>query len=362
MKNGLGAALLLTLAGSAYAQSSVTLYGIVDAGVSYYNNAAHGGSFVGMPGLTGELPSRWGLKGAEDLGGGYKAFFVLENGFQPGTGALNYGGRLFGRQANMGVSSPFGSVTLGRQMNMTMYALANADVIGPSIHSMADFDSYLPNARSDNAIGYMGTYRGFTLGGTYSFGRDAAGPAGPSATNCAGQVAGDFVACRQYTAMISYDAASFGMAASYDVMRGGNGAMAPLNNPAYTDTHNVVDGYVKLGAAKIGIGWIRRNLAAAYHLQTDILFAGGTYYVTPYLALDLQGVRYLQRGNEGEADTNSTLLVGRANYFLSKRTTVYTSVGYMFNSAKAANAVAAAGTVGTGMNQVGVMAGIQQKF
>jgi len=363
MKIKWSAALLVAATGFAYGQSSVTLYGIVDAGVSYYNNAtSHGGSTVGMPFLTGELPSRWGIRGTEDLGGGYKTFFVLEDGFQPGTGALNYGGRMFGRQANVGVSSTYGSVTLGRQMNMTMYALSNSDVIGPSIHSLSNFDPYLPNARSDNAVGYLGKFQGFTLGGTYSFGRDAAGPAGPSATDCAGQVAGNFLACRQYTAMLAYDSANFGLAASYDVMRGGAGASAPLSSSAYTDTHNVVDGYVKFGAAKIGAGWIRNNIAAATHVQTDIYFAGATYFVTPSLSFDAEGVRYLQRGEDGQGDASSTLLVGRANYLLSKRTMVYSSVGYMFNSAQAANAVAAGGTVVTGMNQLGVMVGLQQRF
>jgi len=70
----------------AYSQSSVTLYGIIDTGVEYYNHAAGGGSFAGMPTLTGEVPSEWGLTGVEDLGGGTKAFFKLENGFAPGTG------------------------------------------------------------------------------------------------------------------------------------------------------------------------------------------------------------------------------------------------------------------------------------
>lgn len=361
MTTRMSAVLLLALTGTAYAQSSVTLYGIMDFAVSYYNNASQGGSFIGVPTLTGELPSRWGIRGVEDVGGGYKILFVLESGFQPGTGALNYGGRLFGRQAYVGVSSAYGMLALGRQMNMTMYALANADVIGPSLHSMAAFDPYLPNARSDNAIGYIGTFRGLTIGGTYSFGRDAAGPIGPSATNCAGQVPGDIVACRQYTAMIAYDSASFGLAASYDVARGGTGALAPLTNPAYTDTHNIIDGYIKVGPAKFGAGWIRRNTAAANHLQADIFFAGATYYATPFLSLDVQSVRYLQRVERGNGDANSTLLIGRMNYFLSKRTTVYTSVGYMFNSAHAANPVAG-GTVAAGVNQVGVMTGIQQRF
>ncbi|MGF6571971.1 putative porin [Paraburkholderia sp. GAS333] len=351
------AAVSVLATGYAHAQSSVTLYGIVDTGVQYYNNAAGGGSLVGMPTLTGEVPSRFGLRGTEDLGGGYKTFFVLENGFAMNSGALNYGGRLFGRQANVGVSSPYGSLTLGRQMNMSMYVLTNADVIGPSIHSMASFDSYLPNARSDNAAGYMGKFSGFTVGGTYSTGRDAAGPAGPSATNCGGNVAGDFVACRQYTMMLAYDASQFGVAASYDVMRGGTGASAPLSNPAYTDTRTIVDGYATFGSAKVGGGWIRRNTSAAVHSQSDIYFLGATYHATPALSFDAQALRYLLRET-----SDSTLFVARANYLLSKRTMVYTSVGYMTNSSRGAAAVAAGGTVGTGENQLGVMAGIQQRF
>ncbi|MHB9841445.1 porin [Paraburkholderia terrae] len=363
MKMRWSAALLTAAMGLAHAQSTVTLYGIVDTGLSYYNHAtANGGTSVGMASLTGRLPSRWGLRGAEDLGGGFKTFFALENGFQPTNGTLNYGGRLFGIQANVGISSDYGAVTLGRQFGMTMYALLNADVIGPSIHSLSVFDSYLPNARSDNAIGYMGKFRGLTIGGTYSFGRDAAGPAGPGGTNCPGQVPGNMLACRQYTALLAYDSANFGVAASYDVLRGGAGATPPLNNSAYTDTHNIVDGYVVFGSAKIGLGWIRNNMATATHFQSDIFFAGATYYATPALFFDAQGVRYLQRGADGKKDANSTLLIARGNYLLSKRTMVYTSVGYMFNSAQAANAVAAGGTVGAGMNQLGVTAGLQQKF
>ncbi|MGU7769186.1 porin [Burkholderia sp. MR1-5-21] len=363
MKLKWSVALLAAATGLAHGQSSVTLYGIIDTGISYYNHAtANGGTSIGMASLTGRLPSRWGLRGTEDLGGGFKTFFVLEDGFQPTNGTLNYGGRLFGIQANVGIRSDYGALTFGRQLGMTMYALINADVIGPSIHSLSVFDAYLPNARSDNAIGYLGKFGGLTIGGTYSFGRDAAGPAGPAATNCPGQVPGNMLACRQYTALVAYDSASFGVAASYDVLRGGSGASAPLNNSAYTDTHNIVDGYVMFGSTKIGIGWIRNNLAAATHLQTDIFFAGATYFVTPALFFDAQGVRYLQRGSEGRKDASSTLLVGRANYLFSKRTMVYASVGTMFNGAQAANAVAAGGTVATGANQLGITVGLQQRF
>jgi predicted porin len=351
-------AALVMATGSAHAQNSVTLYGIVDTGVAYYNHAAGNGSFVGMPSLTGEMPSRFGIRGTEDLGGGYKAFFVLENGFALNTGTLNMlGGRIFGRQANVGVSGAPGTLTLGRQMNMTMYVLQNADVIGPSLHSMATFDTYLPNARSDNAVGYMGKFNGFTVGGTYSFGRDAAGPSGPAATNCPGQVPGNALACRQYTALLAYDATHFGVAASYDVMRGGAGALAPLSSSAYTDTRTVVDGYLKYGDVKAGGGWLRRNTSAATHSQSDLYFLGASYSFAPAVSFDAEAAHYVLRSRY-----NSTLLVARANYFASKRTTLYTSVGYMLNGRLAAVPVAVGGSVETGMNQIGALVGVQQRF
>jgi predicted porin len=359
MKAKCSSVLIAVLAtGNAYAQSSVTLYGIIDTGVQYYNNAtSSGGIVVGMPSLSGKLPSRFGFRGVEDLGSGFKAFFVLENGFAVNNGALGYGGRIFGRAANVGIDSQYGSLTLGRQMNMTLYALTDADVIGPSNHSLAVFDTYLPNARSDNAIGYMGTWRGFTLGGTYSFGRDAAGPAGPSATNCAGQVPGDFIACRQYTALLAYTSDRFGVTASYDVMRGGTGASAPLSSSADTDTRTIIDGFARFGAVKLGAGWIRRNTSSSVHSQSDIFFAGGSYLFTPALTFDAQAVRYILRTR-----SDATLLVGRATYAFSKRTSVYSSIGYIFNSSKSAVPVSAGGSVGTGKDQVGAMVGMQQRF
>ena len=90
---------LCVASAAAVAQSSVTLYGIVDTGIEYVSHAnAAGGHVFRMPGVTGELPSRWGLRGAEDLGGGYSAVFTLENGFNTRGGDLGQGGRLFGRR------------------------------------------------------------------------------------------------------------------------------------------------------------------------------------------------------------------------------------------------------------------------
>jgi predicted porin len=105
-------------ASSAYAQSSVTLYGIVDSGIAYVTNAGtSGGKNRGSAQMIsgGEANDRFGFKGIEDLGGGLKAVFQLENGFSVANGTLQQGGRLFGRQAFVGLQTPYGTVTLGRQ-------------------------------------------------------------------------------------------------------------------------------------------------------------------------------------------------------------------------------------------------------
>src|SRR5689334_13059243 len=114
MKKSLLALVALgAFAGAAHAQSTVTLYGISDEGFMFNNNAKGKHLYSMASGVM--QGSRWGLRGTEDLGGGLKAVFVLENGFDVNTGALKQGGLEFGRQAYVGLSSGFGTVTLGRQ-------------------------------------------------------------------------------------------------------------------------------------------------------------------------------------------------------------------------------------------------------
>src|ERR1700758_3627971 len=115
MKKSLLAGVVFSMTSSvAFAQSSVTLYGIVDEGFNFNSNSdGHRQYYLSSGELQG---SRFGLRGAEDLGGGLSAIFVLENGFDLNTGKLGQGGLMFGRQAYVGLSSSqFGTVTLGRQ-------------------------------------------------------------------------------------------------------------------------------------------------------------------------------------------------------------------------------------------------------
>ncbi|MDF6681443.1 porin, partial [Escherichia coli] len=103
---------------TAFAQSSVTLYGVADAGIEYLSNvpsASPGGSNQVRMTSGNMSTSRWGLRGVEDLGGGLKAIFELESGISFDTGAQNNSTRLFDRSAFVGLGSKYGQLTLGRQ-------------------------------------------------------------------------------------------------------------------------------------------------------------------------------------------------------------------------------------------------------
>jgi len=130
----LAMAVLAGLSGVAVANdTNVTLYGIVDGGVSYTNKAAQSGggtgSLLGYE-TNGESPSIFGFKGTEDLGGGLKANFDLEGHFLTSTGIGEQWGGLFGRQANVGLSSSAGKLSLGTMYSPAILAYAATDPRG----------------------------------------------------------------------------------------------------------------------------------------------------------------------------------------------------------------------------------------
>ena len=108
----MGAAVPLLASVGAQAQSTVTLYGVVDANYSRMKGGTNTRNGIDSSGLQG---SRWGMRGSEDLGNGLKANFVLESGYSTDTGTSGQGGRLFGRNAWVGLGGGFGEVRLGRQ-------------------------------------------------------------------------------------------------------------------------------------------------------------------------------------------------------------------------------------------------------
>jgi len=361
----------LALASGAASAQSVTLYGLLDTGVEYVSNAnANGDSMLRMPSVTGTAPSRWGLRGTEDLGGGMKAVFTLESGFNLDTGTQGQAGRLFGRQAFVGVSGNFGTLTLGRQYSMLFYSLMDADIIGPNIYGLGSLDSYIPNARVDNAIAYRGTFSGLTVGATYSFGRDTSGGV-PASGTCAGEIPGSQSSCRQWSLLLKYDAPSYGVAAAYDEMRGGPGATASFFNGAAPiamaasgdkDRRLVLNGYAKFGDLKVSLGWLTRALkATATDVDSDLYWVSAAYPVTAAFTVDGQVARMRNK----DQDRSATQLVVRGTYGLSKRTAVYATVAYLDNSSHAQYSVSSGGggtTPAPGKSQTGVMVGVRHAF
>jgi predicted porin len=356
------AILICCTAEPALAQSQVAIYGIVDSGLVHTNNTnADGDSQTKVPGLTGSVPSRIGFRGSEDLGGRLQAVFVLEGGINVDTGSSSQGSRLFGRQAYVGLKTGFGTLTVGRQHNMTFYSMLKTDVMGPNIFSISSIDLYIPNARSDNAIGYMGTFGNLTAGATYSFGRDASAAGGPAGTNCGGEVSGNSKACRQMTALLGYDNKTFGVIASYDQMQGNVGAAAGLTTSDSRDRRATLNGYAMAGATKFGAGvMVRRKSAAipAFGIDSNLYYLGASHPLAPALVLDIQVARHDVKNSVND----SSLAVARLSYSLSKSTALYSALGYMRNKGLAANALDAGGTVGPGMNQQGLSTGVRHAF
>ena len=358
---GIGLALC---AGGASAQSSVTIYGVIDAAVEHVNNVGAGGDgLTRVPSLTGTAPSRLGFRGAEDLGAGLKALFTLEMGIAPDSGTMNQGGRAFGRQSFVGLSGPWGSVTLGRQYTMLFWSILDADILGPNIYGSSSLDSYIPNARADNSIAYRGTFSGFTVGATYSLGRDTvnAGPS-PSGSNCAGESGTDKQACREWSALVKYDAPMWGAALAVDEMRGGAGAFAGLVSSAMKDTRVSANGYAKLGAFKLGAGLIRRdNEASVATPRSDLVYLGAAYTVSPQLVVDGELFRLKFKGSANK----STMAAVRATYNLSKRTAVYATAGRINNDGALALSVSS-GQAGSnpvaGGSQTAIAMGVRHSF
>lgn len=163
----------------ACAQGSVTLYGVVDEGVTYNSNAG-GHHQVGL--VSGVIQaSRFGLRGTEELGGGLKALFVLENGFDASSGKLGQGGLMFGRQAYVGVGGGFGTVTMGRQYDSVV------DFVGPlnigaqwggfyNAHP-GDMDNLNNSNRVNDAVKFRSAdFGGLSFGGVYRPGGVAGRP------------------------------------------------------------------------------------------------------------------------------------------------------------------------------------------
>ena len=174
------AALLLAVAPAAFAQSSVTIYGVVDVYTAYQKSTVGGkDTSLWAMGNNGQMTSRLGFKGVEDLGGGYRASFNLETGFDPSTGGLQNSYRYFDRQSWVGLGGGFGEVRVGRQNSVMFLYSGNMDAFGAATYGSAynNFANWL--ARVDNDVSYISPR--FPIPRWSCITRSASAPAAPPA-------------------------------------------------------------------------------------------------------------------------------------------------------------------------------------
>jgi predicted porin len=377
---------LLGAAGAAQAQSSVTLYGVIDAGFGYVSKANANGDhqFAMMNGnLSGD---RWGLKGQEDLGGGLKAIFQLENGFDIGTGRLGQGNREFGRQAFVGLSgAQWGTVTLGRQYDplVDMVQGITADNYWGSVFATpGDVDNYDNSLRVSNAIKYVSpVFAGFQFEGLY-------GVSGVAGANGQGQTwsaaatynngplavaGGYFYANNPNAGRIPPTTASTWNSTTSDALFDG-----PINN-AYASAHaiGIARGAVQyaIGAFTVGGSYSNAQFKAdggsrfgSEHFNIGNGFVN--FQVSPALLVGA-GYTYTKSGGDSSATYHQASL--GADYSLSKRTDLYAVAAYQHASGdqrdgttgRLGSAQASIGSYGLesgGSHQEMVIVGVRHKF
>ena len=363
---------------SAETKPLVTIYGILDVGVEHVSGiGADDESVTRVPGITATLPSRLGFRLNKEVKPGLALTGVLEAGIQMDDGNHRQSGRLFGRQLYAGLKTNAGSFAIGRQYSMILGAMFGVDQLGPNIYSMGSLDSYLPNARYDNAVTWKHKMGNFKTGIAYSFGRDTSGGA-PRAGTCAGEngtppPTGSFDAkgCRGMSVMLRYDAGSFGVAGAIDRLKGGSGSTAyffngvtPLDfsTTSDSDTRTTLGGYYKFGATKLSLGLLKRKVDSAVDgtVESDITYVTASHKISPTVKID--GGVYKISNDEHDAD--ATLAAVRGFYTLDKGLDLYAQVGSINNSDNASYQLSVGANMApaAGQSQTGVMFGMRYIF
>ena len=337
-------ALLLALcAAPVLAQSSVTLYGVMDLGVVRESGGPAGSLTKLTSGMAGG--SRLGFRGTEDLGGGLSAFFTLESGLFADTGAFGQGGLAFGRQSFVGLKGGFGAVSLGRQYTPAAMVQVEMD---PFVTGLAGTSANLlspggagGNNRMDNAIKYNtpGNLNGFNAEAVYGF----------------GEVANNSAASRQYGANVGYAQGPLSVKAAYHNVNNAAGVGSSVTWLAGKYDFGVLTGYanyvINKGSAVFGV--VNPD-------SRDTLLG-----VSVPLGSGKLMASYIRKRDQTSAGDNASQFAVGYDHFLSKRTDVYVSYAHINNS-KAIVAGSSGYRVGNsteqGSGNQGISVGIRHSF
>ncbi|WP_395064297.1 porin [Paraburkholderia silvatlantica] len=395
---GLTIAASMLFASAAHAQSSVTLFGLIDTSIVYSSNARTNAAKPSSGGGTqwqvfsGSIyTSRWGLRGNEDLGGGLSAVFWLENGFNATNGTFKNGGDLFGRQAWVGLSArQYGTLSLGRQYDFMVTYLAPLSATGSGFGGNLaehpyDNDNLNNDMRLNNSVKFSSApFKGLKVGAMYAF------------SNQAGQISNN----NAYSAGLSYSAGPVTLAAAYLQInrnpneQNANGAVSTGDGNALTigglQRMYGLGAQYMFGSSSVGLVWTHTSTdsvsnlwlggstgngalpgpsnGAHNYIKFDNFEINGRYFVRPDLSL---GASYTYtmasfESASGNAHPHWNQVMAQADYLLSKRTDVYIEGVYQRvgggNGIPAFDAGVYTLTPSTNNQQVVVAVGLKHRF
>lgn len=316
----------IAIAANAQAQSSVTLFGLMDAGISYVSNEGGKGSLKFDDGIY--TPNFFGIRGVEDIGGGTRVTFKLVDQFEVGNGSIIPGQSFFGQEAWVGLENDkFGSIRLGEQYDFMSEALlftgTDGVLYGGGFYNFRNgpFNNLqIPNNATgamswdrmngvpvNNAVKYTSpAFGGFTFGAMYGF----------------GNVAGSFSNNNAYSFGLTYRGGALSGGAAYTSQRyTGTGSTAPqvriVNWGAglrYSFDSVGVNGLVTT---------VKNEFSGAAAYMGEI---GLTWQPSPFWLL---ATNYMYMKGNGQLNNNHAHQVtASATYQLSKRTGVYAEAVY----------------------------------
>lgn len=354
---------LLGISSGAFAQSTVTPYGIADLGV-HFSNGINASNVPVVSGSTGSVSSgvnntsRWGFKGQESLGADMTVLFQLEGGLNIDTGASAKSDKLFDRLAFVGIKTGYGSLTAGRQATILSDAISTVDPLGmryaslnPNINvtalSNTAFGTHAFGAqygtsgyndnyyRLDNMLKYTGDFGPLVARASYSF----------------GEVAGNSSALSTMSVGLAYQQDGLNISGAW--MKFKNSADFDLQ--AYTLGAAYQLGSVQL---KVNFGQNRADTSTTKQTRQHIASGGAALALTADLTLTSAYYR-VRREATGFADDGFDRSFIYLEKSLSKRSTAYIETDY---TNWKANAAGVSGNKTNSSNGYGLTIGLMHKF
>jgi len=328
MKKAIATSALGLVALGAHAQTSVTMYGIVDTGIGYQSSSTSLGSTTGGRSAVKMVNgiwagSRFGLKGSEDLGGGTKAIFQLEEGFNSATGAQGVNGLAFNRQAYVGVANAtYGTLTAGRQYTSYYTLLAPYSpttwLTGAYGSHPGDIDSLDTLYRANNSLVYTSpNMYGLTVSGSYSL----------------GGVAGSTNAGSTWSAAVQYLNGPFGIAAGFQ----------RINNSTPGGGAWGADSTTSNAGAQAGVSGINNGYQTAQAQQRVAVTGGYAFSAQWDVSFSYSNVQYIP-GVNSKFFNQATFNTAGAVLHFKPLSALDLAAGYSYTRPTESNGISSAAT------------------